>query len=81
MIDQELIEILWCPETNQKLALADPSLIASINQKIKTGEIKSRSGKPIREEINSGLVREDKKYLYPIRSHIPILLIDEAIPL
>jgi len=26
-------------------------------------------------------VRDDKKFLYPIRDNIPIMLIDEAIPL
>jgi uncharacterized protein YbaR (Trm112 family) len=30
--------------------------------------------------IDSGLVREDKRYVYPIRQDIPIMLIDEAIP-
>jgi uncharacterized protein YbaR (Trm112 family) len=26
-------------------------------------------------------VREDRKYLYPIRQDIPVMLVDEAIPL
>ncbi len=33
------------------------------------------------EKIDGGLVREDGKCLYPIRGNIPIMLIDEAIPL
>jgi uncharacterized protein YbaR (Trm112 family) len=31
--------------------------------------------------MNGGLIREDGKYLYPIRKDIPIMLIDEALPL
>ncbi len=33
------------------------------------------------EKIDGGLIRADKKFLYPIRHEIPIMLIDEAIPL
>jgi len=33
------------------------------------------------ERIDAGLVRADGKFLYPIRHDIPIMLVDEAIPL
>ena len=35
MIDQELLDILACPETKEDVSLADQSLIDSINEKIK----------------------------------------------
>jgi uncharacterized protein YbaR (Trm112 family) len=34
MIKPELLNILRCPETRQKLTLAEPSLIAQINEAI-----------------------------------------------
>jgi uncharacterized protein YbaR (Trm112 family) len=34
----------------------------------------------VKEKIDEGLVRADGKFLYPIRRTIPILLVDEALP-
>ena len=81
MIDQELLDILACPETKEDVSLADQSLIDSINEEIKAGGLKNRGGEEISESIDGGLVRADGKYMYPIRDEIPIMLIDEAIPL
>jgi uncharacterized protein YbaR (Trm112 family) len=38
-------------------------------------------GSAVTEPIDGGLVRADEAILYPIRDRIPILLIDEGIPL
>jgi len=81
MIDPELLKIMCCPETHQTIALAEPSLIDKLNQQIAAGQLKNRADQPIKEKIDGGLVRDDKKFLYPIRENIPIMLIDEAIPL
>jgi uncharacterized protein YbaR (Trm112 family) len=35
----------------------------------------------VTEEVKEGLVRADGKVLYPVRDDIPIMLVDEAIPL
>jgi uncharacterized protein YbaR (Trm112 family) len=36
----------------------------------------------VTEKIDGGLIqKDDRKYLYPIRDEIPILLIDESIAL
>ena len=52
-----------------------------INQKIEKRELKNRGGEGVVEKIESGLVRADKRYLYAVRGDIPVMLIDEAIPL
>jgi len=80
MIDQRLLDILVCPETKQDLVLAEPVLINKINGLIKTGNLKNRSKQKVTEKIDGGLVQKnEKKYLYPIRDEIPILLIEESI--
>ncbi len=79
MINNELLKILCCPETQQSLSIADSGLIQQINTKIKEGKVKNRGGIIVSEELQSGLIREDGKYLYPIRNDIPTLLVDEAI--
>jgi uncharacterized protein YbaR (Trm112 family) len=81
MIDPELLKILCCPETHQPLALAEPNLIHSLNERIQGGQIRNRAGQPVKEKIDGGLVRRDGSFLYPIRQNIPVMLIDEAIPL
>ena len=81
LIDPELLEILACPETHQSLALADDALLAEVNAKISAGGCKNVGGGDVADPIEGGLVREDKKIVYPIRDAIPVLLIDEGLPL
>ena len=80
-ISKELLEILACPETKQPLTLVDPTLLARLNDRIRQGQLTNRRGTSVTEPIDGGLVRKDGRYLYPIRDDIPIMLIDEAIPL
>lgn len=79
-IDQELLAILCCPETKQDVALADETLIATLNERIARGELKNKAGQVIREKLDGGLIRADRKILYPIREDIPVMLIEEGIP-
>lgn len=81
MIDKELLDILACPETKEGVSLAEQSLIDTLNSAIQAGSLKNRGGEAVKERIDGGLVRDDGKYLYAIRDEIPIMLIDEAIPL
>jgi len=81
MIDEELLEILACPETKEPVQLADQALIDEINARIERGEVKNRGDKKVEKKIDGGLVRADGAYLYPIDDDIPVMLIDEAIPL
>jgi uncharacterized protein YbaR (Trm112 family) len=80
MLHPELLKDLCCPETKQRVKLADAAVVASVNQKISSGQARNRAGEPIIEKIEAGLVREDGKFLYPVRD-FPVMLIDEAIPI
>lgn len=80
MVAKELLDILCCPETKQDVTYVEGDVIEKINKKIRDKVLKNRGGELITDELDSGLLREDKKYLYPIREDIPIMLIDEAIP-
>lgn len=81
MIDPDLLEILVCPETKQSLSEADGRLVALLNEAIERGEVQNRAGEALGAPVDGGLVREDRQVLYPIRDRIPVMLIDEAIPL
>ncbi len=81
MIDPELLKILVCPEDKTPVRLADAETLAKATAAIDAGNLKKRGGKPVEGRIDGGLIRQDDAYMYPIREDIPIMLIDEAIPM
>ncbi|HNV24622.1 MAG TPA: Trm112 family protein [Nitrospira sp.] len=80
-LDKDLLAILCCPETKQAVVLADDLLIQKVNGAIERGQLKNKAQKPVTEKLDGGLVRADNKILYPVREDIPVMLIDEGIPL
>ena len=80
-LSQELLAILVCPETKQPVVLAPPELVENLNVHIQNNTLKNRTGEVVAQALDAALVREDQRYCYPIRDDIPVLLIDEAIPL
>ncbi len=81
MVDQKLLDILVCPENKTPVKLADDALLAKVNAAIADGTLKNRAGDAVTDAIDGGLVREDQAFLYIIRDDIPVMLIDESIPL
>ena len=81
MVDAELVQILACPETRQPVRVADDALVQRVNGAISAGTVVNRDAQPVTDPIQTGLVREDNAYLYPVRDDIPVMLIGEAIAL
>ena len=79
MLDQELLEILVCPESHQPVRPADEALLAEINGAIEAGELTTVGGDPVKSLLQAALVRDDRQRIYPVRDGIPIMLIDESI--
>lgn len=81
-MDDDFLQILSCPDTQQSLDVADETLIASLNELISAGTLINRAGERVTEPLEGGLIqRETKAYLYPIIDGIPILLIGDSIAL
>lgn len=80
MIDADLLKILCCPETRQPLTLAEGSLLQRLNDQVAKNSLLNRAGKPVTRPCDGGLLRKDGQFVYPICAGIPILLIDESIP-
>ena len=80
-INEELLKILVCPETKQPVHMMAEAQVSSLNRAIETGTLNNRAGNLVSETIDGALVREDQAVCYPIRDDIPIMLVDEAIPL
>ena len=81
MVDPDLLRLLCCPETHQDVVLADSGLLEKLNGQIAAGILRNRAGRVVEQKLDSGLVRADGRFLYPIRQEIPVMLIEEAIPL
>ncbi|MBH0207229.1 MAG: hypothetical protein A4C66_08225 [Nitrospira sp. HN-bin3] len=80
-INPDLLAILCCPETKQKVAVAEDAVIVTLNSWVTRGELKNKGNRSVTEPFEAGLVREDGALLYPIRNNIPVMLIEEGIPL
>lgn len=80
-LDQEFLDILVCPETKRTVSLADAALLDRLNAHVRDGTLKNRAEQVVTEPLETALVREDLAVCYAIRDDIPIMLIEEAIPL
>ncbi|MFO0985496.1 MAG: hypothetical protein U1E76_27815 [Planctomycetota bacterium] len=80
-IDKEFLDLLACPETKQPVAEAPQELVQKLNKAIAERRLKNVQGKAVEEKLDGGLIREDQVVLYPVREDIPIMLIEEGIPL
>ena len=80
----DLLEVLRCPQTGQTLTFAPPELLAVVNGRITRpagGGVRNRAGAVVDEPMDGGLLPSDGSALYPVRNGIPVLLVDEAVPL
>lgn len=80
-VSQELLEILVCPETKQRVSVATDAIISQINTRIDSGDLRNRGGDALGKPVTEGLLREDGKILYIVDDGIPVMLIEESIEL
>jgi uncharacterized protein YbaR (Trm112 family) len=81
MVEKDLLDILVCPDDLTPVRLATAAELAALNGRITAGQVKNRGGQAVATPVKEGLVRADGKYLYVVDDDIPVMLIDEAIPL
>lgn len=78
-ISPELLEILVCPETHQKVRPASPELRERLIALQQTGKLVTRGGRVIDQKPQDALLREDGRFAYLVFDAIPVMLIEEAI--
>jgi uncharacterized protein len=74
----ELVEILRCPETKQRVSIAPPDIVTRLEHLRQLGQLRERSGNLASDPVEAGLIREDGLLFFPIRNGIPVMLADEA---
>lgn len=81
MFSADFLQMLRCPESRTTLAEADASLVARLNDAVDAGTLRNRGGELVTRKLEAGLVRADGAIVYPVFDGIPVLLIDEGVPL
>ena len=79
-MDRKLLDLLVSPDTRQPLALLDKPGLEALNRAIAAGSVKRVDDAPQTETIREALITRDRKTLYRIDDGIPVLLIEEGIP-
>jgi len=79
-MDRKLLDLLVCPATRQPLALLDKPGLEALNRAIAAGSVKRVDDTAQTEAVREALISRDRKTLYRIDDGIPVLLIEEGIP-
>ena len=79
MIREDLLRILVCPESHQPLRELTTKELEDLNRRIEQGGVTNRAGQELTEKLDGALLRQDGRFAYPVRQHLPVMLIPEAI--
>ena len=79
-MDRKLLDLLVCPATRQPLALLDKPGLEVLNHAIAAGGVTRADDMPQTEPVREALITRDRKTLYRVDDGIPVLLIEEGIP-
>tara|TARA_B100000929_G_scaffold120344_1_gene95376 strand:- start:465 stop:722 length:258 start_codon:yes stop_codon:yes gene_type:complete len=80
-MDPNLLNIICCPVTREKLSIATSKQLEFINAEIANSTLKKLDGSIAEKPQSKALINATKTLLYPIEEDIPILLENEAIEL
>ena len=81
VINNQLLEILRCPQDQSELSQADQELVDRTNRAISAGQLVNLAGQQVENPIDGGLVRAAGDLMYLVVDDIPVMLPDEAIAL
>ena len=58
MVDQDLLDILVCPESKQPVRSADAELLDALDVAIRDGSVVNAGGQPVEDAVVEGPVQE-----------------------
>jgi uncharacterized protein YbaR (Trm112 family) len=78
-MDQELLQILCCPQSKVPVELLASSDLEKLNRAIAEGKIKQIDGAILKKPVTEALITRDRKTIYRVDDGIPIMLIEQGI--
>ena len=79
-MDQEFLEMLCCPQTKTPVELLPAADLAKWNEAIQAGKIKHVDGSAVKKPLTEALITRDSRTIYRVDDDIPIMLIEQGIP-
>ena len=80
-ISPDLLEILCCPRSKVPVQMLSEEQLAALNGRIEAGEVKYQDGSTVEKPLQEGLITEDEEPAYRIDDDIPIMIVEQGIPL
>ena len=78
-MNPNLLNIICCPVTREKLSTATPKQLALINAEIANSTLKKLDGSIAKIPQTKALINATKTLLYPVEEDIPVLLESKAV--
>lgn len=63
------------------MRLAGAEELTGYNQGVREGRLGNAAGGKLTQAMDGALISECGRWLYPVREGIPVLLVEEAVPL
>ncbi|MGE3804517.1 MAG: hypothetical protein AB7K24_07580 [Gemmataceae bacterium] len=79
--NEQLLDILRCPENLAVLRLATRKELDSVNERIKNRKLKTWTGKNVATSLEAMLIRADNKIAYRFDGAVPVMILEDALVL
>jgi uncharacterized protein YbaR (Trm112 family) len=79
--NEQLLDILRCPENLTVVRLATRKELDSANERIKAGKLTTWAGNIVSNSVDAMLIRADNKIGYRFEGAAPVMIIEEALVL
>ncbi len=79
-MDQELLQILCCPQSKVPVELLAAGDLEKLNRAIAESRVKQADGAMVKKPVAEALITRDRKTIYRVDDGIPIMLIEQGIP-
>lgn len=78
-VDKKLLEILCCPVTKIPVNKLSKEQLLKLNEGIKNRQVSYVDGRPVDDPLEEGLITQNGKTIYRVKSGIPVMLQEEGI--
>ena len=78
-VDKGLLEILVCPASRVPVKPLTKDKLAILNRHREQSGLRHVDGTPVHEPLEEALITTDGKIVYPVRSGIPVMLVEQGI--